>query len=145
MDIPGVHDDWEQQVTPLLQDMSNCAASNTSNAASIIADHHHHHDDYTFNPTEVSPCFYYILHLTLENTKLINSYPRLHLYYSLQEYLSTREIHRESVMFYTRFQSNPSLILFILSSLIRDVPLVCLFVVTRIKGHHQPILLSLNS
>lgn len=67
MDIPGVHDDWEHQVTPLLQDMSNCAGNNTSSAATVLADlhqqqqhhqhHHQHHDDYSFNPNEVSKLF----------------------------------------------------------------------------------------
>lgn len=77
MDIPGVHDDWEHQVTPLLQDMSNCAGNtNTSNAATVLADHHqqhhqlhHHHDDYTFNPNEVSALFF--LHI-LGNMKRLS-------------------------------------------------------------------------
>lgn len=38
MDISGVNDDWEHQVTPLLQDMGNC-------------------DEEYFNPQEVSLSF----------------------------------------------------------------------------------------
>lgn len=42
MDIPGVHDDWDHQMTPLLQDMSNCVSTPGTND-----------DDYHFN-TDVS-------------------------------------------------------------------------------------------
>lgn len=41
MDIPGVNEDWEHQVTPLLQEMTNC-------------------EDEYFNPHEVSlKAFYF--------------------------------------------------------------------------------------
>lgn len=48
MDIPGVQDDWEHQMNPLLQDMSHCAAGGSG--ANVD-------DDYHFNPTEVSGKF----------------------------------------------------------------------------------------
>lgn len=42
MDIPGVHDDWDHQMTPLLQDMGSGSGATD--------------DDYQFNP-EVSVHF----------------------------------------------------------------------------------------
>lgn len=44
MDIPGVNDDWEHQMNPLLQDISHCAGTSGAN---VDADYH-------FNPSEVS-------------------------------------------------------------------------------------------